>query len=242
MVAANRFVAVEAELDTLVVYDDFFNDQVDTIGGVDTVTDSGTVAMGDAAGGTVVLTPSDGTVADNDEAYYATPNEVFLIASGKPLYGRARIKVAETTADKVNVAFGFQNAVGADSLIDDGGGPKVSGDTLCIFKKDGGGAYWYCAGYCNGTGTTTKSKTAFVTATWYDLEIFCTDNGDGTAAVTYKIDGQYLKDFTTGVVISHSVTYASATEMKMWLGVKLGAATNNDTLTADFWFAKQKKF
>jgi hypothetical protein len=241
MSVANRSVAAENELDTLVIFDHFWQDQSD-INAIDTVSDSGTVAMGDAAGGTVVLTPSDGTVGDNDEAYLETPNEVFLIASGRPLYGRARIKVAETTADKANVAFGFQNAVGADSLIDDGGGPKVSGDTLAIFKKDGGGAYWYCAAYCNGTGTATKSKTAFATATWYDLEIFCTDNGNGTASVTYKIDGAYLRDFTTNVIISHSVTYASATEMAMWLGIKLGAATNNDTLTCDYWLGKQKAF
>jgi len=239
MSVANRLCAVENELDTLVIFDHFWQDQSD-INALDTVTDTGTVAIGDAAGGVIVLTPSDGTVADNDEAYLETPNEVFKLATGKPLYGRARIQAAETTADKVNLAFGFQNAVGADSLIDDGGGPKVSGDTLAIFKKDGGGAYWYCCAYCNGTGTTTKSKTPFVTATWYDLEIFATDNGDGTFAVTYKIDGNYLRDFTTNAVISHSVTIASATEMQMWLGVKLGAATNNDTLSCDYWLGKQK--
>lgn len=241
MGASNRVTSCENEIDTLLVFDHFDKDQVDTTS-VDTITDSGTVAMGDAAGGTVVLTPSDGTVSDNDEAYLATPNEVFLMATGKNIYGRARVKGTETTADKVNLAFGFQNAVGANSLIDDGGGPKVSGDTLAIYKKDGGGAFWYCAAYCNGTGTATKSKTAFVTATWYDLEIFANDNGDGTFAVSYKIDGQYLRDYTTNVVISHSVTIASATEMQMWLGVKLGAATNNDTLTCDFWLGKQKAF
>lgn len=241
MPAANRALAIENELDTLQIFDHFWADQVDTTF-VDTITDTGTVLMGDAAGGTVVLTPSDGTVADNDEAYIATPNEVFLLASGKPLYGRARVKVAETTADKANVAFGFQNAVGANSLIDDGGGPKVSADCLAIYKKDGGGAFWYCTAYCNGTGTATKTKAAFVTATWYDLEIFATDNGDGTFAVTYKVDGAYLRDYTTNVVISHSVTVASATEMQMWLGIKLGAGTNNDTLTCDYWLGKQKAF
>ncbi len=242
MTVANRFLAIEAELDTLCVFDHFDKDQVDTTA-VDTITDTGTVAMGDDAGGAVVLTPGQGgSVDDNDEAYLATPNEVFLLAAGKPLYGRARIKVAETTADKANVAFGFQNAVGADSLINDGGGPKVSGDTLAIFKKDGGGAFWYACAYCNGTGTATKSKTAFVTATWYDLEIIATPVGDGTFMVTYKIDGNYLRDFTTNVPLAHSVTIASATEMQMWLGVKLGAATNNDTLTCDFWLGKQKAF
>lgn len=242
MTVANRYCSAEREVDTLVVYDHFFNDQVDAIGGVDTVTDSGTVLMNDVAGGQVVLTPSDGTVADNDEAYYATPNEVFLVATGKPLYGRCRLKMTETTADKFNFAFGFQNAVGANSLIDDGGGPKVSGDTIAVFKKDGGGAFFYACAYVNGTGTATKSKTPIVTGTWYDVEIFGVDNGDGTWAVSYKVDGNYLRDSVTNVVISHSVSVTSATEMQMWLGAKLGAATNNDTLTADFWLGKQKVF
>ena len=241
MGSANRHCVAEDELDTICVFNHFDKDQADT-DAVDTITDSGTVLMGDAAGGTVVLTPSDGTVADNDEAYLATPNEVFLMAAGKDVYGRARVKMAETTADKFNFAFGFQNAVGANSLIDDGGGPKVSGDTLAIYKKDGGGAFFYCAAYCNGTGTATKSSKAIVTGTWYDLEIFAKDNGNGTFTVTYKVDGEYLRDFTTGVAITHTVTVASATEMQMWLGAKLGAATNNDTLTADFWLGKQKVF
>lgn len=228
------------ELDTLVVFSHFDADQLDAIA-VDTITDTGTVLMGDAAGGTVVLTPSDGTVADNDEAYLATPNEVFRLASGRPLYGRARVQFSEVTSDRVNVAFGFQNAVGANSIVDNGG-LKVSGDTLAIYKQDAAGMFWHCCAYVNGTGTATKSNRPLVAGTWYDLEIFANDNGDGTFVVTYKVDGQYLRDFTTNAVIAHTVTVASSTEMQMFLGVKLGAGTNNDTLTADYWLAKQKVF
>lgn len=240
MSAVNRDVIADREFDTLSIFDHFWQDQSD-INAIDTVTDSGTVAMGDAAGGTVILTPSDGSVADNDEAYLATPNESFKVATDKPLYGRFRFQFSEVASDKVNIAVGFQNAVGADSLIDDGGGPKVSGDTFAIGKKDGGGMYFYAFGYCNGTGTSSKSGKACAAATWYDGEIFVTPTGDGTtAAVTYKIDGEYLNDFTTGARIRHTVTYSSATEVQMWAGVKLGAATNNDKLTLDFWHGKQR--
>lgn len=240
MGAANRHVQAENELDTLTVFSHFWADQSD-VEFVDTVTDSGTVAMGDAAGGTVVLTPSDGSVADNDEAYLATPNEVFKLATDRPLYGRARLQFSEVAANVVNIAFGFQNAVGANSIVDNGG-LKVSGDTIAIYKQDGGGAFFYCAAYCNGTGTATKTKTPLVAGTWYDLEIFAQPNGDGTATVVYKVDGAYLKDFTTGINIAHTVAIGSATEMQMFAGVKLGAATNNDTLTLDFWLGKQKVF
>jgi hypothetical protein len=236
----NRHVVAEDELDTLVIFDHFANDQVDTIGGVDTVTDSGTVAMGDAAGGQIVLTPSDGTVADNDEAYYATPNEVFLFATGKNLYGRCRFKFAEVAAGVANVAFGFMNAVGANAIIDDGAGLKVSGSTAGVYKVDGEQVFRVVTAN-NSASTVTKTNRAAVAATWYDVEIFGTDNGDGTWVFTFKVDGEYLRD-ANNAIIRHAVTIASATEMQMFLGVKLGAATNNDTLTADLWLGKQKVF
>lgn len=235
-----RHVQPLKDLDTFYLFDDFLYDQVDTAGFVDTVTDSGTVAMGDAAGGVVTLTPSDGTVADNDEAYLASPNEVFLFAANKPLYGKARVQYTEVTSDKVNVAFGFQNAVGANSIVDDGGGLKTSGSCLGIYKIDGGTNLLRVVSACNGTATTTTTNKTVAAATWYVLEIICND-WDGTSMqVTFKCDGEFLKD-SNGVVIRHTVAIASATEMQLFLGVKLGAATNNDTLLADYVFASQAR-
>jgi hypothetical protein len=235
-----RYVTPLKELDTFYIWDDFLYDQIDTAGFVDTVTDSGSVAMGDDVGGVATLTPSDGTVADNDEAYLATPNEVFKFAAGKPIYLRARVKYTEVTSDKVNVAVGLQNAVGANSLVDDGGGPKVSGSTLAIAKVDGGSNYAKCYSACNGTSTVTTSTKVLAANTWYVFEIACND-WDGTSMqVTFKIDGEYLKD-SNGNVIRHTVAIASATEMQAFLGVKLGAATNNDTLLADYLFASQAR-
>lgn len=233
-----RYVQQLQDLDTMIVFDDFVNDQSD-ITFIDTVTDSGTAAVGDGVNGVMLLTPSDGTVADNDEAYIASPNELFLFAAGKPIYGRCRLKFAETTSGVYNVAFGFQNAVSANSLIDDGGGPKVSGSTLAIFKVDGG-TVWKCASACNGTSTTSTSTTSAVAATYYVLEIICND-WDGTyMEVTFKVDGVYLKD-STGAVIRHTVAIASATEMAVFAGCKLGAATNNDATSVDYILATQPR-
>jgi hypothetical protein len=239
MTVANRYCQAERELDTLVVFSHFDADQLDAIA-VDTITDTGTVLMGDAAGGQVVLTPSDGTVVDNDEAYLATPNEVFLFATGKPLYGRFRFKFSEVAAGVANVAVGFQNAVGANSIVDDGAGLKVSGSCLGIYKVDGEQVFRVVSAN-NSASTVTKTNKAAAAGTWYDAEIFGVDNGDGTWAVSFKIDGQYLRD-ANNVIITHSVTIASATEMQMFAGIKLGANTNNDTLTLDYWLGKQKVF
>ena len=229
----NRYTAALFDTDTMHVFDHFTADQQDTTA-VDTITDSGTVLMGDNAGGIVTLTPSDGSVVDNDEAYLATPNENWIFGTNRHIYGKAKIKFTEVTTNKLNWAFGFQNAVGANSLVDDGAGPKVTGSTLAIYKVDGGQVF-RCVSSCNGTSTDTISNKTASAATWYVLEIICGD-WDGTSMqVNYRVDGEYLKD-TNGYVIKHTVAIASATEMQMWLGVKLGAATNNDTLLCDYWY------
>jgi hypothetical protein len=230
----NRYTDALRNVDTMHVFDHFTSDQSDLYG-IDTVTDSGTVAIGDDVGGVVTLTPSDGTVADNDEAYLATPNELFKFGTNRAIYGTARVKFTEVTATIANVAFGFQNAVGANSLVDDGAGPKTSGSTLAIFKVDGG-AVWKCASACNGTATTSTSTAAATAATWYVLEIICEDWDGVSMKVTFKVDGQYLKDSTTSEIIRHTVAIASATEMQMFAGIKLGAITNNDTLLVDYWY------
>lgn len=239
MGAANRYCEAERELDTLCVFSHFWAGALAPSAGA-TTTDAGTVATTSAAGGQVVLTPADGSVADNDEAYLATPNAVFLFAPGRPLYGRARLKFSEVTPGVANVCFGFQNAVGADSIVDNGGGLKVSGSTLAVYKIDGEQVF-RVASANNGASTVTKTNKAATAGVWYDVELFAADNGDGTAAVSFKIDGQYLRDGNNQIV-THSVAVASATLMQLFAGVKLGAATNNDTLTLDFWLGKQKVF
>lgn len=235
----NRFTAALQNLDTFYVFEDFARDQADT-DFIDTITDTGTVLVGDEANGVVTLTPSDGTVADNDEAYVATPNELFVFAAGRPIYARARLQFAEVTANKFNFCFGLQNAVGANSLVDDGGGPKVSGSTLAIAKIDGSDSYLRCYSACNGTSTVTVSNKSVSAGTWYEFEIEAVDFDGVTMTVVFKVDGAYLKD-ANGYVIRHSVAIASATEMQLFAGAKLGAGTNNDTLKVDYWYAAQKR-
>lgn len=225
------------ELDTCWVGSHFMEDQTD-ITFVDTVTDSGTVLMGDDPNGLATLTPSDGTVGDNDEVYLASANANFKYGTNREIYGRCRLSWTETAAGVYNVGFGFQNAVGANTLIDDGGGPKVSGSTLAIYKVDGG-TVWKCASACNGTSTVSTSTTSAVGSTYYDLEILC-ENFDGVSMeVAFKVDGQFLKD--TNGVIRHTVAIASAAAMQLWVGAKLGAATNNDTTLVDYLYGHQSR-
>lgn len=234
----NRFTAPLMDLQTVYVWDDFTADQSDLFW-VDTITDTGTALVGDEVNGVITLTPSDGTVADNDEVYLATANELFLFGTNREIYGRFKFRFTETTATIYNVGCGFMNAVGADSLVDNGGGPKTSGSTLAVYKTDASGV-WKMASATNGTATTSTSTATAVTATDYVVELMCKDWDATSMIFTAKVNGEYLKD-SNGLVIRHTVLIASATEMQAWIGAKLGAATNNDTTKVDYAYAAQTR-
>lgn len=227
-----RFTREIDELDVVKVWDDFLFDQSDTQA-VDTIPDTGTVLMGDDPNGVATLTPSDGTVADNDEAYLATPNEWLKFGTNREIYMRFKFSYTAVVAADPNWAVGAQNAVGANSIADNGG-VKTSGSTLAVEKKDGETKFRFTTA-CNGTAVTTLSNKTMAAATNYVVEIQCKDHDGVNMYATAKVNGEYLKD-SNNLVIRHEVPIASATEMQMFAGVKLGAATNNDTLLLDYWY------
>jgi hypothetical protein len=234
----SRFVKALEELDTVQFFDDFLLDQSD-INYIDTITDTGTAVAGDAVNGVVVLTPSDGTVADNDECYIESPNEFLRFGTNREIYIRQKFTATINTVSAINFAVGACDAPGADTIADNGAGVKTSGSTLAIEKRDGESNF-RCTSSCNGTSTTTLSNLAVASATNYVCEIICKD-WDGTSMqVTYKVNGDYLKD-SDGDPIRHRVAIASSTEMALFAGIKLGAATNLDLLNLDYWFASQTR-
>lgn len=198
------------------------------------LTDSGTVAAGDAAGGVITLTPSDGTVADNDEAYVKSTAELFLFAANKPIVAEARIKFTELSTNKANVAFGLMNAVAANSLVDDGGGPPSSYSGAVFFKVDGD-TTWNAESSDSTTQKTTtltsdisldKTTKTSGGGTWQILRITAIPTGDGLIDFQFEIDGVL-------VAVHKNRSYANATEMNVFVGVKNGSA-NNQTLLVDY--------
>lgn len=220
------------QVDNIVAFSDFIEDQSD-ITWIDTITDSGSATVGDAVGGIMALVPSDGSVADNDETYIACPNEIFKLAAGKPLYGVCRLQFTEANTDDANVGFFFQNAIGANSILDNGAGLKVSGDTIGIYKVDGG-TVWKCVTVVNGgTALVNTSTTTAGGSSYQKLEIFVEEESSTQIVATFKVDGDYLLDSTTGLRIRHVFAFASSTEMQVGAGVKNGD-TNNETLNIDY--------
>lgn len=229
--------ALGVMVSTFVIQDDFWQDQSD-INAVDTLSDLGTVLMGDDVNGIATFTPGDSTVSDNDEAYLATPNENFKFGTNREIYGRFKFRYTAVVAADPNIAVGFQNAVGANSIADNGG-VKTSGSTAAVEKKDGETAF-RCTTATNGTAVTTLSNKTIAAATDYVVEIELKDWDGVSMMATFKVDGEFLKD-TNNNVIRHTVPIASATEMQMFAGIKLGAATNNDTLLLDYWYGAQTR-
>lgn len=204
-----------------------------------TATDSGTVSVGDGVKGVVALVPSDGTVANNDEAYIKTSTELFKFANGKKLYGAAEIQFTEGNTDDVNIFAGFADAIGANTLVDDGAGLKTSFSGACIYKVDGG-TVWKCVSSNGATQTISTSGTTAGGASYQLLEIIAEDHDSTQCKVLFKVDGKYLRD-TNNVIIKHYVAYTSATEMQFGAGIKNGADTTLEQLNIDWLYAAQVK-
>lgn len=210
----------------------------------DTSPDTGAaVANVDAAGGVVTLT-TGGT--DNNECYLLSTKEIFLFAQDKPIHAACRLKYSEANTDDANVAFGLMNAVGADSILDDGAGLKASYSGAAFFKVDGQ-TNWRVE--CsigttrtgpNGTSTSmlldaagSLDRAAKVAASsaYQWLEIIVKTLSSTLARAEFFINGVHVQTI--------EFTYTSATEMMLFVGNKAGGA-NTEVLSVDFLGAQQK--
>jgi hypothetical protein len=155
------------------------------------------------------------------------------------MYAVALLKFTEGATDDVNIAFGWQNAVGANSILDDGAGLKVSGDCIGIYKVDGG-LVWRCVSAVNGTSTVSVSSKLSTSTSYQKLEIEVVDFTSTHMKVVFKVDGLPLKDSDDREIV-HTIAVASATEMQLFAGIKNGADTTAEALLADYMGAWQTR-
>ena len=223
------------------IQDDFTRD-VDSADWVTTLTDTGTASVGDAAGGILALVPSDGTVADNDEAYVESANEVFKFAADKPLLFEARVQFTEANTDDANILVGLMDAVAANSLQDNGAGPPASYSGAVFFKVDGG-TVWQTE-----TSLSTTQTTNELTSTNVNNLSKKSQTAGGSAYQVLRIEympysstNAYVTFFVDGVAVAqHDYVFTSATEMQIALGVKNGGA-NLETLNVDYVVCTQER-
>lgn len=212
------------------------------------LTDSGTATVGDAAGGILTIAPSDGTVVDNDEAYLVSTAELFLVAADKPIVIEGRLKFTEANTDDANVIFGLMDAAGANSLLDDGGGPAASYDGAVFFKVDGG-TRWQVES-SNATTQTTTDTEYTAGAEYHTLRIEITPISSADASVTFWIDEAGGQDAIqcreNGAnprtpAIKHTLAISGMQEMHVIAGMKNGDDTNVESLLVDYISVWQKR-
>jgi hypothetical protein len=223
--------------DNFVLYDDFFSyntgDQW-----TDLAADAGVTApaVGDVVGGRLSMATG---ATDNNEVAAKTTEELFLIADSRPIIGEARIQFTEANTDDANVLVGFMSALGANAMVDDGAGPRTTGNYACLTKRDGE-TVWRCSSR-NGTESneTVSTKTAGGTA-FQDLRIEIADWTGTKVSITYYVDGERLKD-SNGNEITHELTITGSTEMNFGMYIKAGGA-NSETLVTDYASAWQVRY
>lgn len=195
-----------------------------------TLTDSGTVTALTTHGGGVAITPSDGTVADNDEGYIGWTNKNILPTNLKPIVFQTVIQFTEGNTDDVNVIAGLMSTSAANALLDDGGGPPASYSGLVFFKVDGD-TVWQVESSVGGTQTTTR----LTASTSLDKSL---KTAGGSAKQTLRIDfipySSTKADvlfYIDGVLVAkHDWTYTSVVAVSPVIGLKNGAATTVETL------------
>lgn len=201
--------------------------------------DSGTVALQDSSPPEVLISPSDGTVADNDETYIHTTKELFLFADGRPIIVEVRLQFAEQNTDDANIIFGLMSGVAADALQDNGAGPAASYSGALFFKEDGE-TVWSVENSIAGTQKTTQltsdnsesgdDETAGQSA-------FQTLRVESRPVTSTKHDVLFFRDGK--LVAKHKdQSYSSATEMAVIIGAKNGGG-NHEQLNVQYCFAYQ---
>lgn len=202
--------------------------------------DAGVTAPAIVSGGTGGRTTMASGATDNNEVAIFSTNAVFKMLADKGLLFEATIQFSEANTSAANVFAGLSSLAAANQLKDDGAGPDatVSQSTIGIYKVDGETA-WRCVSQKGTTQTVTLSTTTAGGSADQTLRIEFKPVDSTTGEVTFYVDGVALRD-SNGIVIKHSVTYASAAAMKALTYLK-GGSTTSETLVTDKIYAVQMR-
>lgn len=200
--------------------------------------DSGSISVSDGAKGILAIVPSDGTVGDNDETYLKGTKEIFLMAANKAIWFEALVQFTEANTNDANIIVGMMNAVAADHLLDNGGGPAASFSGFVFYKVDGG-TVWRVRSSVGTSNTDSITNITAGGATYQRLTIEFRAINSTLGEVSFLIDGAVVTD-SNNRPIKHQITFTSATEMQMVAGVKNGD-TNLETLNVDYIAWRQSR-
>jgi hypothetical protein len=184
----------------------------------------GAVTILDAAGGKAAISSAVDT-AGNEDCYLKSNKESFKFAAGKPLHFEALVDFIESSTNQANVMAGLMDAVAANSLQNDGAGPKASYSGAVFYKVDGE-TVWRCESSIGASQVTTQTSVTAGGSTAQRLTIEFQPITSSLGEVRFFIDD--------ALVAKHAITFTSATEMQVVLGVKDGDASDEETLNVDY--------
>lgn len=221
-----------------------FGVALDTTNHFEFTSDSGGAAtVADGVDEEVTLTASTGT-SDNDEAYLASKYEKFKFLADRPIHFEQEVQYAEANTDDANVILGFKDAVGANTLLDNGGGPAASYYGAVFFKVDGG-TVWQ-AEVSLGATQHTKELTADIAGNniaqtaggasfvKFEIDVYPKGGSGGTRMdVVFSIAGIVVAKFT-------DLSMGTPTEMQPFFGMKLGSGVKEEVVGRP-WICYQKR-
>lgn len=189
-----------------------------------------------------------GDAIKNNEACFATTNEIFKYVANRGIELEGLVQFAESATDDAKVAWGIADAIGANLVTD--AGAITANDAALIWKTEDS-TVWRFHTECNGVqnkkypgGSTAADASTISTTTAggsaaQRLSISITPVSATIMRLVPKVDGVALVD-SNNVPIVHHIAIASATEMDFGAYVKSGSGTSGqETLYVDYMYGAQ---
>ena len=163
-----------------------------------------------------------GAATDNNETYMHTNVECFKFAAGKDIFFEVELTATEASTNEISLLVGLMDAVAANSLLDDGGGPPASYSGLVFFKASGD-TVWQGEASVTTTQKVDTDVGTRISGTRQILRLEMFSTSSTVATVKWFVDGVLGGTET-------AFTYTSGTDMECVVGVKNGSA-NQEKVT-----------
>lgn len=226
--------------------DDFFDDfnGIDANNWTDTSGDSGAapsvVTTGDSA-----LSITTGAT-QNNEAYYSTKRQ-WDILSSRPILVEFRASFAEADTNAAALTFGLMSGWAANHLVDTTGA-LVSSFSGCVFHKLAGTLKWRVTSSVGSTRYgNNETSIAAGQSGYMSFRIEIMPQSSTEALIVYKIDTNggndfhVVRDSTTNLPITHTLTYTSFAAAALGFGVKATGSTGTETIVTEMARVSQVK-
>jgi len=193
-------------------------------------TGSGSMAVGAAVGGILVITPSTGSPAANDAMYLGANGLAFKFLANQPIVFEASVQFMEADVNQANVLVGLSDASNpTTSLQNDNGGPATSYTGMMFFKQ-GGTNVWGCQTSIGSSQITTVTSTPAGGPNAQTLTGQFEPISSTQAEARFFIDGL--------LVAKQLFNFATTQMIRPLLGVQNGSA-NAEQLNVDYVAAYQ---